>query len=79
MRKYQFISMMALALTVALSVAACGMGNSQNGVNSEIDDMDHRFNRTSRLEEANQNLIESVKEAATAIHDGLMELSTMRR
>ena len=77
MRKYQFLSMIALALTVALSVAACGMGNNQNGVNS--DDIDNRFNRTSRLEEANQNLIESVREAATAIHDGLMELSTMRR
>ena len=66
-----------------------GIDNVEDGIQNGIDDMrdgsqdnggdmNNRGTRTSRLEEASKNLVDSVREASAAIRDGLMELSQMR-
>ena len=55
-----------------------GIDNVEEGIQNGIDDMEKRKTRTSRLEEAGKNLVESVREASVAIRDGLIELSQMR-
>ena len=55
-----------------------GIQNGIDDIRNGMDDMNNRGTRTSRLEEAGKNLIDSVREASAAIRDGLMELSQMR-
>ena len=55
-----------------------GIQNGIDDIRNGMDDMNNRGTRTSRLEEAGKNLIDSVREASAAIRDGLMELSHMR-
>ena len=55
-----------------------GIQNGMDDIRNGMDDMNNRGTRTSRLEEAGKNLIDSVREASAAIRDGLMELSQMR-
>lgn len=55
-----------------------GIQNGIDDIRNGMDDLNNRGTRTSRLEEAGKNLIDSVREASAAIRDGLMELSQMR-
>ena len=65
-----------------------GIDDMQNGIDNGIDNMQdgsqnnggdmNRGHRTSRLEEAGQNLVNSVREASDAIREGLIQLSEMR-
>jgi hypothetical protein len=55
-----------------------GIQNGIDDIRNGMDDLNNRGTRTSRLEEAGKNLIDSVREASAAIRDGLVELSQMR-
>ena len=65
-----------------------GMDNIENGIQNGIDNMQdgsqdnggdmNRGQRTSRLEEAGQNFMDSVREASDAIKEGIMQLNGMR-
>ena len=55
-----------------------GMDNMQDGTQNNGGDMNNRGQRTSRLEEAGQNLMNSFREASAAIRDGINELSGVR-
>lgn len=49
-----------------------GIDNVEDGIQNGIDDMD---NRTSRLEQAGQNFMDSVKEAGDAIRNGIRQFT----
>ena len=55
-----------------------GMDDMQDGSQDNGGDMNNRGHRTSRLEEAGQNFMESVREASNAIKDGIMQLNGMK-
>ena len=55
-----------------------GMDDMQDGSQDNGGDMNNRGHRTSRLEEAGQNFMESVREASNAIRDGIMQLNGMK-
>ena len=55
-----------------------GVDNVEEGIDNGIDGI-RDGNRTSRLEEANQNLRDSIQEARKAIQEGLVKLSNIRR
>lgn len=55
-----------------------GIDNMQDGTQNNGGDMDNRGQRTSRLEEAGQNLMNSFREASAAIRNGINELSGVK-